>query len=158
MRIHTYALSSAFTVVCALGLAGPAPADEHATPDREAVIRVISEAYVDGIHNYRDPVAIRSGFHPDFEMLVLRDGKLEKLPLARWISGIEERNVREAPPAPGSPRTTTAEVPLVEITGDAAACKVELTRAGKHVFTDYLLLYRFEDGWKIVGKSFYRHP
>lgn len=152
MRRHALALLLALAVPATVAVADAVDAE------RDAVIRVVSDAYVDGIHNYRDPVAIRSGFHPDFEMLVLRDGKLEKLPLARWISGIEERNVREAPPAPGSPRTTTAEFPLVEITGDAAACKVELTRAGKHVFTDYLLLYRFEDGWKIVGKSFYRHP
>ena len=46
----------------------------------------------------------------------------------------------------------------VEVTGTAAICKVELTRGGKLVFTDYLALYKFEDGWKIVGKSFYRHP
>jgi hypothetical protein len=55
-------------------------------------------------------------------------------------------------------RTTSAEFPLVEVTGTAAICKVELTRGGKLVFTDYLALYKFEDGWKIVGKSFYRHP
>ena len=31
-------------------------------------------------------------------------------------------------------------------------------RDGKHVFSDYLSLYKFEDGWKIIGKIFYRHP
>ena len=51
-----------------------------------------------------------------------------------------------------------AAFPLVEVTGTAAICKVELTREGKLAFTDYLQLYRFADGWKIVGKSFYRHP
>jgi hypothetical protein len=34
---------------------------------------------------------------------------------------------------------------------------VELTRDGQLVFTDYLLLYRFGDGWKIVGKVFHCH-
>lgn len=132
----------------------PAAAD-----DRQAVIQVVSDAYVDGIHNFRDPVAIRAGFHPDFEMLVLREGKLDKLPLATWIGRIEEQNAKEAPPTrAGGQRATTAAFPVVEIAGTAAFCRVELTRGGKHVFTDFLNLYKFEDGWKIVGKSFYRHP
>jgi hypothetical protein len=133
-----------------------AAADDLAA-EREAIVRVVGDAYVDGIHNFRDPVAIRKGFHPGFEMLVLREGKLEKLPIERWIANIESRNAQEPPPTDGK-RTTTAAYPLVEVTGTAAICKVELTRDGKLVFTDYLALYRFEDGWKIVGKSFYRHP
>jgi hypothetical protein len=47
---------------------------------------------------------------------------------------------------------------VVEISGTAAFCRVELSREGRHLFTDFLALYRFADGWKIVGKSFYRHP
>ncbi len=33
---------------------------------------------------------------------------------------------------------------------------VEL-RDGKHVFTDYMSLYKVGDDWKIVGKIFHRH-
>lgn len=136
----------------------PAGADDDAlAAERAAVIEVVSSAYVDGIHNFRDPAAIRAGFHPDFEMLILKDGELDKLPIAKWIENIEARNAKEPPPTDGV-RTTTAAFPLVEVTGTAAICKVELTRDGKLVFTDYLALYKFEDGWKIVGKSFYRHP
>jgi ketosteroid isomerase-like protein len=143
----------------AVVLAVPAEvAAESRSPEQQAVVEVVTAAYVDGIHNYRDPAAIRQGFHPDFEMLILRDDKLEKLPIARWIATIEERNAKEPPPARDTPRTTTASFPLVEVTGTAAVCKVELVREGKLVFTDYLSLYRFADGWKIVGKSFYRHP
>lgn len=152
MRRHALALLLALAVPATVAVADAVDAE------RDAVIRVVSDAYVDGIHNYRDPAAIRGGFHPDFEMLVLRDGKLEKLPLEQWIAAIEARNAKEPPPAAGSPRATTAAFPLVEITGTAAICKVELSRDGKVVFTDYLALYRFPDGWKIVGKSFYRHP
>lgn len=134
-----------------------AAADDPLAAERAAVVDVVKAAYVDGIHNFRDPVAIRAGFHPDFEMLILKDGKLEKLPIAKWIESIEARNAKEPPPTDGV-RTTTAAFPLVEVTGTAAICKVELTREGQLVFTDYLALYKFEDGWKIVGKSFYRHP
>ena len=104
--------------------------------------------------------AMRRGFHPDFEMLALRDGKLARLTLANWIAGMEARNLKEPPPkpAPEAPRETTAKFVTVEITGTAATCKVELWRGGKQVFTDFLALYKFADGWKIVSKTFYRHP
>jgi hypothetical protein len=139
------------------GGSAAAAAVDPVAADRAAIVEVVTNAYVDGIHNFRDPAAIRRGFHPDFEMLILKDGKLDKLPIGKWIENIEARNAKEPPPTDGV-RATTAAFPLVEVTGTAAICKVELTREGKLIFTDYLALYKFEDGWKIVGKSFYRHP
>lgn len=139
-------------------LAGGAPAAGGTfSAEQQAVVDVVTAAYVDGIHNFRDPVAIRKGFHPDFEMLILKDGKLERLPIAKWIERIEAQNVKEPAPADGK-RSTSAAFPSVEVTGSAAVAKVELTRDGRLVFTDYLSLYEFADGWKIVGKIFYRHP
>ncbi|MCL4837719.1 MAG: nuclear transport factor 2 family protein [Thermoanaerobaculia bacterium] len=140
-----------------------ARADEGAAPDpaaaRSEIIRVITDSYVDGIHNFRDPEAIRRGFHPEFEMLFLRDGHLAKLPIADWIARIEAQNAKEAPPArEGAARTTEARFERLEIAGDAAVVRLELWREGKHVFTDFLSLYHFSDGWKIVGKTYYRHP
>jgi len=139
-------------------LAAPAAtrAEEALSTDQAAVVKVVTEAYVDGIHNFRDPAAIRAGFHPEFEMLVLRDGELEKLPIAQWIERIEARNAAEGTP-PRDRRPTEARFVLVDVTGDAAICKVELSREGKKLFTDYLSLYRFAEGWKIAGKIFQRH-
>ena len=34
--------------------------------------------------------------------------------------------------------------------------RVEVYRDGKHTFTDYLLLYKFADDWKIVSKAYLR--
>lgn len=45
----------------------------------------------------------------------------------------------------------------VDVTGDAAVVRLELHRDGKHTFTDYLSLYRFPEGWKIVSKTFQSH-
>ncbi len=137
-----------------------AAAEETPADERAAVVQVVTDAYVDGVHNFRDPAAMRRGFHPDFEMLSLRDGRLARLTLANWIAGMEARNLKEPPPkaAPEAPRETTAKFVTVEITGTAATCKVELWRGGKQIFTDFLALYKFADGWKIVSKTFYRHP
>ena len=45
----------------------------------------------------------------------------------------------------------------MDVTGNAATVRLELYRDGKHAFTDYLSLYRFPDGWKIVSKTFQAH-
>ncbi len=47
---------------------------------------------------------------------------------------------------------------MIDITGTAAVVRLELFRDGVHVFTDYLSLYKFSEGWKIVSKIFYRYP
>jgi len=143
-------------LAAALAAAAPALAADL-TPAQLAVRQVVQDAYVDGIHNYRNVEAIRQGFHPGFEMLMLRDGELGTLPIAEWIARIEKSNA-DKPIPPDALRTTEATYPIIDVTADVALCKVELSREGKHIFTDYLLLYRFDDGWKIVGKAFYRHP
>jgi hypothetical protein len=143
--------------VLVVGPLGATP--ESPAAERAAIEKIVTDAYVDGVHNFRDPAAMRRGFHPSFEMLSLRDGKLARLTLDNWIAGMEARNLKEPPPksAPDAPRETTAKFVAVEIAGTAATCEVEIWRGGKLVFTDFLALYQFADGWKIVSKTFYRH-
>jgi hypothetical protein len=45
----------------------------------------------------------------------------------------------------------------IDISGSAACAKIELYQNKKKIFTDYLSLYKFSDGWKIVSKIYYRH-
>ena len=157
MRFPTLALAVAVVVAAVPTLA---VAEDALAAERAAIVQLVNDAYVDGVHNFRDPVAIRRGFHSSFEMVVLRDGKLERVPLATWIEGIEARNQKEPPPkwTADAARPTTARFAAVDVAGTAAACKVEIFRDGRQLFTDYLALYKFADGWKIVGKTFYRHP
>ena len=59
---------------------------------------------------------------------------------------------------PRSPKPAIkAEYAVVDVEGNAAVARVEIYRDGKHTFTDYLSLYKFPDGWKIVGKIFQSH-
>ncbi|HEY7410292.1 MAG TPA: nuclear transport factor 2 family protein [Vicinamibacteria bacterium] len=135
------------------GSALPAGADE--ATDKEAVKAVVKAAYVDGVHAVGDPEAMRRGFHSGFNMLVLKDGQMSAVPIADWIARLEKAGSASQ----GKPRPAIkAEFTLVDVTGDAAVTRVEIFRAGRHVFTDYLSLYRFPDGWKIVGKTFFAHP
>ena len=119
--------------------------------DADAVKAVVQSAYVEGVHANMNADQMRRGFHPDFRMLMLRDGKLTAITLDEWI-GRMEANAKQNPNAPKP--SVRADFPIVDVTGNEAVVKVELDRDGKHAFTDYLFLYKFADGWKIVSKIF----
>ena len=126
-----------------------------AQTEQEQVKEVINMSYVEGIHNFGDITQIEKGFHPGFEMILIRDNVLSKLPIYTWIESI--RTGREKNPNPPTERTNVKYI-SVDVTGKAAAVKLELHRGGKLIFTDYLLLYKFDkEGWRIVSKTFERH-
>ena len=51
-------------------------------------------------------------------------------------------------------RVVSAEIPTVDIAGNAAVARAQVYYDGEHVFTDYMSLYRFPEGWRIVAKIF----
>ena len=122
--------------------------------DKKAVTQVVTDAYINGVHAKPDAAAMRRGFHPDFRMLVLTDGKMTAVTLDEWAGRVEKSAANSSAPRPA----IKSEFPIVDVQGTAASVRVELYRDGRHTFTDYLLLYKFADGWKIVSKTFYTHP
>ena len=143
----TNLLAVILTVLCAV----PAAATE-----KDDVTRVVTDAYLKGVHINRDAAAMRAGFHPDFRMLVLgADGKMSAVTLEDWAGRIEK-----AAANPNAPRLPAVkyEFTQVDVQGTAAVVRVELWRDGVLTFTDYLSLYKFPDGWKIVGKIYFTHP
>lgn len=149
MKIKLFQSSIVLVLLCSIG----AFAVEN--DEKQAVIKAVEEAYVQGVHANPSGEAMRKGFHTDFIMFVFDTGKVNKVTRDEWISRIEAAKAKNR----DSPRPEIkAEFPLVEITGNAAILKVEIYRNGKHIFSDYLSLYKFDDGWKIVGKIFYRQP
>jgi hypothetical protein len=125
-----------------------------AQSDEEAVKAVVTSAYIEGIQNRGNVEDIRKGFHPSFNMLRLMQNEIKPLPIEEWIANLEKAK-KENPTAPAR---TEGKFLSVDITGTAAVVKLELTRENKKVFTDYLVLYKFTEGWRIVSKTFYRHP
>ncbi len=124
--------------------------------DEEAIRKVIQTSYVEGLQNEGDTVKINSGFHPSFEMLIpAKDGSLQKYGLAAWKAKIRE-NVADG----RLPRKKGEEISVkfleVDVTGTAATAKFEFYVGGKLTFVDYMFLYRFSDGWKIVSKIYYK--
>ena len=125
-----------------------------AQSDEEQVKQVVTKAYVQGIHNGGPTADIRAGFHPTFSMLRLMDNQVKPLPIEEWIANIEKSRSQQT----SAPEKTEGKFVSVTIAGNAANVVLELYRSGKKVFTDNLLLYKFSEGWRIVSKTYFRHP
>jgi hypothetical protein len=122
--------------------------------DEAAIRSVILNAYRDGLINIGDAEAVKKGFHSEFRMLGLIDNALIIMPIADWIARTEAKKAAgKFPP----PVLAAFEFPLIDISGDAAVVKVKFFFGEKLTFTDYLSLYRFAEGWKIVAKIFSSH-
>jgi hypothetical protein len=121
--------------------------------DQKAVRALIEEAYIKGAFTDLNSDLMRKGFHPEFNILMLKEGKITKFPIQKWTEMVDER--KKNPPAAKS--KIEYKIPLVDVTGNAAIVKVEIYKDSKHIFSDYMSLYRFDDGWKIVSKIFQSH-
>jgi hypothetical protein len=84
------------------------------------------------------------------------DNDVKPYAIEEWITAIEKRKAEAKPDA--KIIRTDATFLSVDVTGTAATVKLELYREGKKIFTDYIVLYKFTEGWRIVSKTFYRHP
>lgn len=142
-----------FSLICLFLAAGLFAQSEE---QKKEIIKVIDKAYIQGIHNATDIENIAIGFHPGFNLLGVdqRSNALTKYPIYTWEDGVRKRVEADQLPAV----KTSAKYPMIDITGGAAVAKVELYREGVKIFTDYLFLYKFDEGWRIVSKVYYRHP
>ena len=125
--------------------------------DKEAIKKLVLTAYVDGLQNNGDLDATREGFHPGFELLVFKNDMVSKFPIYNWIIYEEMGQAKSPDPLPKED-ITSCEFEFVDITGTAAVTKIHLSKGGKKIYTDYLSLYKFQDGWKIVSKIYYQIP
>ena len=120
--------------------------------EEEAVKKAVLEGYIEGIFLKGDADLVKKNWHEECEIVVYRDGELEKIPVTRWIEHLEEH------PGPPMPDVKVIyEFDDVKVVGYAAFAVVKVFYDGKQKYTDLLNLYLFESGWKIVTKTFYSH-
>lgn len=126
--------------------------------EQDAVKKVIQSAYVEGLQNEGDAAKIDAGFHPGFELVGIAKGdQIWKLPIYTW----KERalaDVASGKKPKKAEETVTVNFLSVDVTGTAAVVKLEFLVAGVKKYVDYISLYKFESGWKIVNKIYYKIP
>jgi len=133
----------------------PAAISAQATQEKEKEIirNVIVTSYVDGIFNEGSVNKIKLGWYPECDINIYNVQKdtCIKSKAFRFIPMFEKNPVGLTP-------GTTCKIPMVHVTGYAAIAIVEIYHGGKQIYTDYMNLYKFSNGWKIVTKTFYAFP
>lgn len=127
----------------------------QAASDADEIKALVEACYVHGAFNELDADAMKRGFHPDFAIFSPKGEEIGKYPIAEWVESTAKRKASaDFDPAKNK---WDHHFALVDVTGNAAAVKIELSRDGKLVYTDYLSLLKFDSGWRIVAKVYYHH-
>jgi len=125
--------------------------------EKEHIKMVIQDAYVDGLCNNADEVAVNKGFHPGFALLGAgRGNTMWKYPIYNWIENAKAGKKKHKYAFQDG--FTSIKYLFIDVSGNIATTKLEFYEGGEKKYIDYLSLIKFEDGWKIVSKLAYAIP
>ena len=112
-------------------------------------IEAVIQTYFDGLYE-GDADKLAAAFHP-VSHLYSADGKggVNDLPRAQWLEWVR---TRESGKAKGLPRED--RILLIDQSGPETAFVKVACQLPPRYFTDYLVLNRTAEGWKIVSKVF----
>ncbi|WP_421994547.1 nuclear transport factor 2 family protein [Roseococcus sp.] len=115
-----------------------------------AAIEAVARTYLDGLFE-GDPVKIAAAFHPVSHLYsVAPDGSVADLPRAEWLERI---GTRRKPSEMGFAQED--RILAIDMAGEDSACVKVYCHLPPRQFTDYLLLLKTAEGWRIVSKSFH---
>ncbi len=122
--------------------------------DDKSIKALIQEAYIGGAYNDDDTEAMKKGFHDHSTVHQLHHENLTVLSLKQWMMQIDRMKAVR----PNWNNRTTAEITVIGLEGNAAVARVDISNNKVPETTDFLSLYKFDDGWKITNRIFARHP
>ena len=100
--------------------------------------------YIEGTAN-GEPDQLRRAFHPDFNLYsVTKEDQLRIWNGKNYIENIKvgEKNNRKG------------RIISIDFENNATSAKAEIIIPNWRIFTDYFLLLKYEDSWKIIHKSY----
>jgi ubiquinone/menaquinone biosynthesis C-methylase UbiE len=121
--------------------------------EKKAIEAIIQEAYIGGAYNKIDIETLKKGFHENFTWQGIHHDRLFTWTLRQWIILLNRQKWLR----PDWNNRTTAEIQVIGIEGNAAVAKVDIYNNQVHDLTDFLSVYKFSDGWKIMNKISHRH-
>ncbi|MCC5944496.1 MAG: nuclear transport factor 2 family protein [Bernardetiaceae bacterium] len=128
---------------------------QDAVSEEQQIRQVIQAAYIDGIFNLGDTVAIRSGFHEAFQLLGLKpNDELRILPIEEWLAHVVDKQQAGKYPVEKE-KEVSVRFLRIDIVERVASAKIEFLIGGELRYIDFLSLYRFADGWKIMNKVYH---
>ena len=124
--------------------------------EKEVIKTVIQTAYVEGLQNEGDTEKIDFGIHPDFSLLGIgKENEMWKYSITDWKAKAVKKRKDGDLPRKGDD-LVTVKFKSIDVTGTAAMAKIEFYIGKKLTYVDYISLYKFKDGWKMVNKIFYK--
>lgn len=114
----------------------------------EAAIRQTVQLYFDGGEK------LNQAFHADARMLYVKEGKFQVVPISAYIA----KNIAwSAKPKDASYVEPVKRIASIDVAGNAAVAKLEITKPG-WATTDYMSLLKVDGQWVIVNKIFDSAP
>jgi hypothetical protein len=133
-------------LLCAALVFLPATSDAQSPADDQAVRAVINQ-YFRG-HATGDPNEMRKAFHTTAHVEGNRDGKFVSWTAEEYARGFSGQ-------AAADEATRKRTIDRVEVSGDAAMASATLVH-GSSTFTDYFVLLKINNEWKIANKVYTR--
>lgn len=110
-----------------------------------AAVRATATDYIEGTAQGDIP-RIRRAFTKTAALYAVEtDGSLKRIPIDTYIGYFK----------PNQATGRVGKIVSVDVVNDAASVKIEILSRGWK-FTDYLLLLKLDEGWKIINKSYTR--
>lgn len=119
----------------------------YAQTDLEQIQETLTN-YIEGTAN-GEPDRLRKAFHPDFNLYtVVGEDSLRVWDGQDYISGFKE----------GRKSNRIGRIISIDHENNAAIAKVEIVMPNRGVYTDYFLLLKLGEDWKIIHKTYTGRP
>lgn len=132
--------------------------DKETQNEQEVVKNIIQTSYVEGLANEGDMDKIDQGFHPKFILIGQGDGQdAWTLTIDTWKEYKEQdKKSGKLPTKKGE--KVSAKFLSIDIVEKVAVVKLELYVGKILKYVDFLTLYKFDNDWKIISKTYYQYP
>lgn len=115
----------------------------NAQTELEAITSTLMD-YVDGTAN-GEPERVKSAFHPELNLYSVANDSLRVWYGKDYTGGITK----------GKKSNRIGRIVSIDYENDAAMAKIEIVMPGpKRIYTDYLMLLKYQKQWKIIHKSY----
>ncbi len=114
-----------------------------AQSEMEKINKVLYD-YIEGTAN-GEPDRLKTAFHKDFNLYFVANDTVRVWSGKRYIENVK----------PGAKSNRIGKVISIDYENDAAIARIEiLMPSRKRIYTDYLMLLKVGNHWKIIHKSF----
>ena len=115
----------------------------NAQTDLEDITATLMD-YIEGTAN-GEPERVKRAFHPDLNLYSVANDSLKVWYGQDYTGGITK----------GRKSNRIGRIVSIDYENDAAIAKIEiLMPKAKRIYTDYLMLLKYQSSWKIIHKSY----